>query len=41
MKKYFGNRMQLSIEMIWMLHHEIGISAEILIQPYPLKQQAA
>ena len=31
----------LSIEMIRTLHHEIGISAEILIQPYPLTQQAA
>jgi HTH-type transcriptional regulator/antitoxin HigA len=31
----------LSIEMIRALHKEIGISAEILIQPYPLRKQAA
>jgi HTH-type transcriptional regulator/antitoxin HigA len=28
----------LSIEMIRALHKEIGISAEILIQPYPLRK---
>ena len=49
--RYFGDRQvvntvlqrvrPLSIEMIRTRHHEIGISAEILIQPYPLKQQAA
>lgn len=31
----------LSIEIIRTLHNEIGISAEILIQPYPLQQQVA
>lgn len=31
----------LSIEMIRTLHKKIGISADILIQPYPLRQQAA
>ena len=31
----------LSLEMIRTLHNEMGISAEILIQPYPIRQQAA
>lgn len=49
--RYFGDRQvvntvlqrvrPLSIEMIRTLHHEIGISVEILIQPYPIKQQTA
>ena len=31
----------LSIEMIRELHNSIGISADILIQPYPLRQRVA
>jgi HTH-type transcriptional regulator / antitoxin HigA len=31
----------LSIEMIRELHNGIGISADILIQPYPLRQRVA
>jgi HTH-type transcriptional regulator/antitoxin HigA len=48
---YIGNRQfvtdvlhkkqPLSIEMIRELHHGLGISAEILIQPYPLMREAA
>jgi len=31
----------LSIDMIRKLHNGLGISADILIRPYPLKQEAA
>lgn len=31
----------LSIEMIRELHNGIGISADVLIQPYPLRQRVA
>ncbi len=36
-----GRRRPLSIEMIRRLHSELGIPAEVLIQPYELRRAAA
>ncbi len=36
-----NRRRSLTLEMIRKLHQGLGIPAEVLIQPYPLSQQAA
>lgn len=40
-KDILHKKQPLSLDMVRELHHGLGIAAEILIQPYPLIQEAA